>query len=142
MRALANHILYRAHAIDSPITHLQLQKVWYFTLGYIMYQGDLELAQSIFEHSNLEGWLYGPVVPELYDAYQDFRRTPIYDAGAVDPRFDVYNDMIDQLIHYNPFTLVDMSRTHTFWKENQTNIVEFGQRPAYHFKDLKAVFCR
>ncbi|WP_241964012.1 hypothetical protein [Staphylococcus simulans] len=48
--------------------------------------------------------------------------------------------MIDKLIGFNPFVLVDMSHTHTFWKDNKTNIVEFGQRPSYRFKDLEEVF--
>lgn len=140
MKPLANHILYRANVIDSPITNLQLQKVWYFTLGYMINQGDLKLAKSVFEDANLEGWLYGPVVPELYDQYKDFRSTPIHDTGAADARFEKYNVMIDKLIGMNPFVLVDMSHTHTFWKKNKTNIVQFGQRPSYRFNDLKEVF--
>lgn len=140
MKTLANHILSRANAIDAPITNLQLQKIWYFTLGYIINQGDLELAETVFKDSNLEGWLYGPVVPELYDQYKDFRSTPIHDIGEADSRFEKYNEMIDKLIGFNPFVLVDMSHTHTFWKDNKTNIVEFGQRPSYRFKDLEEVF--
>lgn len=140
MNTLANHILYIAHNIDVPITNLQLQKVWYFTLGYIIDQGDISLAKEQFEGSHLEAWLYGPVVPELYDKYKDYRNKPIFDSGKCDQKFSKYDSMIKKLIRYNPFDLVAMSHTHTHWKQNKKNIEVYGERPPYQFKDLVEVF--
>lgn len=140
MNALANHILNRAYVTNAPITNLQLQKVCYFTLGYIIDQGDMELAKELFEGSHLEAWLYGPVVPELYEKYKEYRNKPIADKGESNSMFKEYDDMIDKLICFNPFDLVYMSHTHTHWKKNKKNIELYGERPPYQFEDLVEVF--
>ncbi|MGN5882213.1 Panacea domain-containing protein [Staphylococcus simulans] len=137
---LADHILYRAHTINVPITNLQLQKVWYFALGYIIDQGDINLAKATFNNSQLEAWLYGPVVPKLYEEYQEYRNKPISDKGESHSEFEKYDNMIDKLIRFNPFDLVSMSHTHTHWKKNERNIRVYGKRPQYKFEDLLESF--
>ncbi|MDW3988281.1 DUF4065 domain-containing protein [Staphylococcus saprophyticus] len=142
MNNLANHILYRANKLNKPITNLQLQKVWYFTLGYLINQGYKKKAEEEFEGSNLQAWLYGPVVPELYEKYKEYKSTPIQDQGC---EVGVYTeaeiqDMIDKLIMMNPFTLVDMSHTHTLWVENKKAIENNGYRPKYRFENLEETF--
>lgn len=142
MNKLANHILYSANKLNKPITNLQLQKVWYFTLGYLINQGYKKEAVEEFEGSNLQAWLYGPVVPELYEKYKEYKSTPIQDEGE---KVMTYSNneiqyMIDKLILMNPFTLVDMSHTHTLWVENKEAIENNGHRPQYKFENLEETF--
>lgn len=142
MNNLANHILYRANKLNKPITNLQLQKVWYFTLGYLINQGYKKEAEEEFKGSNLQAWLYGPVVPELYEKYKEYKSTPIQDEGE---KIMIYSNneiqyMIDKLILMNPFTLVDMSHTHTLWVENKEAIENNGHRPQYKFENLEETF--
>lgn len=142
MNNLANHILYSANKLNKPITNLQLQKVWYFTLGYLINQGYKKEAVEEFEGSNLQAWLYGPVVPELYEKYKEYKSTPIQDEGE---KVMTYSNneiqyMIDKLILMNPFTLVDMSHTHTLWVENKEAIENNGHRPQYKFENLEETF--
>ncbi|PHK48792.1 Panacea domain-containing protein [Staphylococcus edaphicus] len=142
MNKLADHILYRANQLNKPITNLQLQKVWYFTLGYLINKGYIKEAKNEFEDSNLQAWLYGPVVPELYEKYKEYKSTPIQDEGKEISTYtdrDIQN-MIDKLILMNPFTLVDMSHTHTLWVKNKDAIENNGYRPKYKFENLEETF--
>lgn len=142
MNKLADHILYRANQLNKPITNLQLQKVWYFALGYLINRGYKKEAKQEFENSNLQAWLYGPVVPELYEKYKEYKSTPIQDEGKESEIYsnsDIQN-MIDKLILMNPFTLVDMSHTHTLWVENKDSIENNGHRPQYKFENLEETF--
>lgn len=144
MRNLANHILYRANIKDNPITNLQLQKISYFTLGYLINTDREDLAKKEFEKSDLQAWLYGPVVPELYEKYKAYKSTPIQDTGEEQEQFNQedINNMIDKLLSVNPFTLVDMSHTHRGWKDNEKEIKIFGTKPSYKYSDLRETFGR
>lgn len=142
MNNLANHILHRANQLNKPITNLQLQKVWYFTLGYLINQGYKKEAEKEFAGSNLQAWLYGPVIPDLYEKYKEYKSTPIQDEGCKisDYTNPEIQNMIDKLIMMNPFTLVDMSHTHTLWVENKNAIENNGYRPKYRFENLEETF--
>ena len=73
MIGLERHILAIANELNKPITNLQLQKIWYFTLGYLVRTNQNELAEREFNNSNLEAWLYGPVVPSFYEKYKNIK---------------------------------------------------------------------
>ncbi|EGQ3078348.1 DUF4065 domain-containing protein [Staphylococcus pseudintermedius] len=142
MIGLEKHILSIATDIDKPITNLQLQKIWYFTLGFLIKKGDIELAKSEFENSNLEAWLYGPVVPRFYNEYKEYKSMPIQDKGRKIDEFnnDTINNFIKRLIKINPFTLVDISHQHAFWADNKNEIESLGYKPSYGFKDIEEAF--
>ena len=74
MIGLERHILAIANELNKPITNLQLQKIWYFTLGYLVRTNQNELAEREFNNSNLEAWLYGPVVPSFYEKYKKYKK--------------------------------------------------------------------
>lgn len=142
MKEIANHILYRAREIESPITNLQLQKVLYFTIGYMIREEIfVDYARKQFNDSKMEAWLYGPVVPELYEKFKEYKSTPIQDEGEKSPDLnkEKMNNMIDKLIKINPFTLVDMSHTHSHWEKNEEKIKN-GLKPEYNFEDLEETF--
>ena len=77
MIGLERHILAIANELNKPITNLQLQKIWYFTLGYLVRTNQNELAEREFNNSNLEAWLYGPVVPSFYEKYKKYKSIAI-----------------------------------------------------------------
>ena len=75
-----------------------------------------ELAEREFNNSNLEAWLYGPVVPSFYEKYKKYKSMPIQDEGEIIPEFsnENINRFISKLININPFILVDLSHEHEF----------------------------
>lgn len=143
MRELANHILYVANENDSPITNLQLQKIMYFTIGFMIKKDiSLSLARNIFNQDPMEAWLYGPVVPEIYETYKKFKSSPIVDEGELSEGLNIeeLNDVIVNLIDTNPFLLVELSHEHEFWKNNRNAIQHTNLRPRYTFQDLVEAF--
>ncbi|MEB6208197.1 Panacea domain-containing protein [Staphylococcus pasteuri] len=142
MIGLERHILSIATKINKPITNLQLQKIWYFTLGYLVRNNYNELAENEFDDSNLEAWLYGPVVPTFYSKYKQYKSMPIQDEGENIAEFDNedINNFIEKLININPFILVDLSHEHKLWKENKDEIESFGYKPSYKFSDIEEAF--
>ena len=142
MVGLERHILAIANELNKPITNLQLQKIWYFTLGYLVRTNQNELAEREFNNSNLEAWLYGPVVPSFYEKYKKYKSMPIQDEGEIIPEFSDQNinRFISKLININPFILVDLSHEHEFWKKNKNEIESFGYKPPYKFHDIEEAF--
>ncbi|QHW35880.1 hypothetical protein GZH82_08270 [Staphylococcus ursi] len=104
MQKLARHILHRASVIECPVTQIHLQKVLYFTIGFML-QHDQKLARDLFEHDEKQAWLYGPVVPNIDAQYQQYRKRGITDEGDVCDvlNTDRINMIIDILIQVNPF---------------------------------------
>lgn len=141
MRELAQYILFRANRINRPITNLQLQKIMYFALGF-MIEENRELAQELFNQEPMEAWIYGPVVPDIYNEYKIYKSRPIEDLGQSSNRLDndYINNIIDRLIQVDPFKLVEISHRHRFWKENSQDIKYSNIRPTYQFRNIEESF--
>lgn len=137
---LANYILYRANKMNKPLTVLHLNKAWYFTLGYLVDTQEV-IAKSIFKNSELEAWVYGAVPTIIHEKYKYHKSTPIFDKGEYVAELDRVdlNTIIDIMIKSNPQFLVDINKTHPFWKNNK-NKVKKGEKPKYKYKDLIKAF--
>ena len=70
--AAANTILDWAKNRNSLITHLQIQKLLYFSCGYYLAEYDESMIQHEFE-----AWKYGPVLPQLYSVLKNYGDNPI-----------------------------------------------------------------
>lgn len=84
---IANYFIFKAQGEGGGelISNLKLQKLIYYSQGL-----HLVIHGSPLFSDEIRAWAYGPVVPELYNAY---RR---YGAGGIppDPKFNV--DLIDK----------------------------------------------
>lgn len=142
MRELADMVISRANITDTPVTNLQLQKVMYFLLAFMVNGADgqyRERAERIFSEGNLQAWPYGPVDKPTYDKYKKFKDKPIKDENINNVETDnTLNGWIDELLRINVFNLVRLSHTHYFWKKNEQNIRN-GMRPNYSFEDLEGI---
>lgn len=135
MIGLDKHILYIANVNNRPITLLQLNKVYYFTLGFLIYNEYKELAEKEFEDSGMEHWAYGAVVPSLFKKYKHHKSTPIFDEGSRQEHFDNedINNAILKLINTNSFILVRLNIKH---------VEEYNApyKHKYDFRDLELYF--
>jgi len=61
----------------SEITNLKLQKLLYYAQAWYLVFNDRPLFDE-----NIEAWVHGPVVPEIFRLYKHLRWSPIPDAGA------------------------------------------------------------
>ncbi len=71
-RIVANRILDRAFAAGSGVTPMQLQKLAFFTHGWSLGTADQPMVNTPFL-----AWEYGPVNPEIYNAFRQYGALPI-----------------------------------------------------------------
>ena len=84
--AIANYILDKGDIEDIPITPMQVLKLTYILHGWCL---GVDRAPLIKE--KVKAWEYGPVIPEVYYEFRDYRDNPIsgraYD-GSTRYKFD------------------------------------------------------
>ncbi|MEJ7529531.1 Panacea domain-containing protein [Staphylococcus hominis] len=139
MRELADMVISRANITDTPVTNLQLQKVMYFLLAFMVNGADgqyRQRAERIFSEGNLQAWPYGPVDKPTYEKYKIFKDKPIKEEINYEVETDKTLDgWIDELLKINVFNLVRLSHEHEFWKQSESQI-KLGSRPSYSFDNL------
>lgn len=79
---------------ETPITHLALQKLLYFTQSWSM-----ALIGSEIFHDDCQAWAHGAVYPKVYDLFKRFRYMPlpkVYLTAAFDEKELKVLDMVKQ----------------------------------------------
>ena len=71
-RELADYILLKAVENGHYLTPLHVNKLCYLTHGFVL--GNT--GHGAF-HNDVEAWPYGPVIPEVYEAFQHYGRRPV-----------------------------------------------------------------
>ena len=117
---IANKIILQTDAEKGDIiSNLKLQKLLYYTQGY-----HLAFFDTVLFNNNLEAWMYGPVVPEVYHRFKDNRGYGI----TLDPKQveeielepdveNMFNQVIQEYGKFNAVKLMDMTHMEPPWKE-------------------------
>lgn len=106
------------------VTPLMLQKILYFIQGiYSALYG-----KPVF-HEDCRAWIHGPVYPEVYDLFRDFKYNPIDDArfalleGTADALTDDEKRVIDLVANtfgvYSGKVLERITHNETPWRESR-----------------------
>ena len=122
---IANYVVYYCLINNVPISYLKLHKIlWYLQIDYLVIRGT-----PLFEDC-FEAWGCGPIIPKIWKKYK------IYGSGDIpflfiedskDLKFasliaekdrKEMNDVIDQIMHLTPATLMDMVWQHEPFKNN------------------------
>ena len=69
---VADYLIDFANEAGELITNLKLQKLLYYAQGYYLAIEGKELFED-----EIEAWVHGPVIPNVYRQYKDFRWQPI-----------------------------------------------------------------
>jgi uncharacterized phage-associated protein len=77
-KVVANYFLELARRDGVPLTPLKLQKLVYLAHGW-----SLALRGQPLISQHAEAWRYGPVIPELYQAFKKFGGSPITERARV-----------------------------------------------------------
>lgn len=104
------------------ITPLMLQKILYFIQGiYLALYGEAIFAEDC------RAWVHGPVYPEVYDLFRDFKYSPIEDArfalleGTSGALSDDEKRVVDLVVNtfgmYGGKTLERITHNENPWKE-------------------------
>lgn len=139
MMKFAEHIIAVANNNSYGITNLQLQKVMYFAITDGLSSGEIdkEFVESFYDEK-FEAWLYGPVIPNIYNFFKKYGATYILENYSLDDYFKKLNSIIKNLLEISVFDLVDESHTHRLWKENEDVIKKrrTNTRIKYSMEDL------
>ena len=71
-RSVANEMLRRARDANSPVTHLKVMKLVYFSHAWM-----LGLYHEPLQVQPVEAWRYGPVVRDVYRSLRRYGGEPI-----------------------------------------------------------------
>lgn len=113
---IANKLLVMADRGGELMTNMKLQKMLYYQQGFhLAYFGTPLFTEDI------EAWMYGPVVPEVYAAYKEFGRNGLTgDADHVVTLEDKEEALFDEVMtvygRYSAIGLMNMSHEEMPWK--------------------------
>ena len=111
---IAKKLIYKAQE-DEPnggerLTNLKLQKLLYYQQGFHL----AAFGTPLFEE-NVESWMYGPVVPYVYDEYAKYGSSAIPDEETpitLEPEEEILFNEVYQA--YREFSAIGlMNRTHS-----------------------------
>lgn len=135
MHNLTNHIIAVANENHRTITNIQLQKVLYFTLRYSVPLIGLENAKEIYDEPFLV-WQYGPILKSQYNKFYTYGTSPIIEDLPQSEDYKRLNNLIIRLLDMDVFKLINASKTHNFWKQNENKIVNGRSTIAYPLNEV------
>lgn len=159
---VANYIIWRANAIQKPVTHLKLQKLLYYVVAKFAKDNNRLLINE-----NIVKWQYGPVVKSVYHQFKLYGSQEIMapvsylsdesnysGQGEFIIKF-VDTDEKNKLLHqdkslndtvgyilaelgdYTAFQLVNKTHSECAWKNFETDILKNSEQ-IYSIQELQA----
>jgi uncharacterized phage-associated protein len=97
-----------SHTKQNPISNLKLQKLLYYAQAWHL----ALFKQPLFEEE-IEAWVHGPVVPQIFRRYRDCKWNPITNGGAIpSPSLSTHLDEVWRV--YGNLSAFDLERlTHS-----------------------------
>lgn len=118
------------------MTNLKLQKLLYYMQGFHLAMFDKPLFDN-----EIEAWMYGPVVPAVYENYSPQGKNLLYNEEGYTPiqlqdeEEDLFNQVYEAYGQFSAVKLMNMTHDETPWKS-----VEIGKGNIISHKLLKDYF--
>lgn len=118
---IAEKILAKGSSSDSEewISNLKLQKLLYYMQGF-----HLAVFEEPLFNDEIEAWMYGPVVPEIYKHFQDYKNQGIpFDGTAIEltPKEEALFEAVYKVYSkYSAIGLMDMTHSEMPWRTTST----------------------
>ncbi len=116
---VANTLLTLADKAGEPLSNMKLQKLLYYEQGYFLGYFHRPLFQD-----KIEAWLYGPVVPCVYDKYKAYGNRQIEPReadGLVEFQKDDERELFEQVYYvfsaYSAIGLMRMTHREAPWRD-------------------------
>lgn len=115
---IAKLLIHRAQ-LDEPsggerLTNLKLQKLLYYQQGYHLAAFDAPLFNE-----QVESWMYGPVVPTVYDEYSACGASTLsYDGELVqlsEEEDSLFNQVYEAYSDYSAYGLMNLTHKESPW---------------------------
>jgi len=113
---IADYFIWLANYTGSFISNLKLQKLVYYAQAWYLAIHDKPLFDEDFE-----AWIHGPVIPELYNEYCEFKWKPIL-KEVDEPKFSeeikqFLDEVTDVYFRIDAYELEQMARSEAPWIE-------------------------
>jgi uncharacterized phage-associated protein len=97
------------------MSNLKLQKMLYYEQGFHLAAFDTPLFDE-----NIEAWMFGPVVPEVYEKYAKYDAKGIEPPTQIDIKLNeeettLFNNVFDVYNQYSAVKLVEMTHSEPPW---------------------------
>ena len=122
--SIANKLLASATDYDGGelMSNMKLQKMLYYQQGYHL----AVFGTPLFD-DEIEAWMYGPVVPCVYDYFKRFG------AGGIEPETDqplmlsdeeesLFQDVFTAYINFSAIGLMEKTHSETPWHTTRTGV--------------------
>ena len=138
---IAHKILNKATLTEyeEPISNLKLQKLLYYMQGYHLAYFDSPLFEE-----EIEAWMYGPVVPSVYQHFKRYENNGIKYSNDVTALSLQEEKLFEEVYHvYNSYSaigLMNLTHAETPWKSTPTgvgSIIEKSKLKSYFKNKLK-----
>lgn len=120
---IANKILSKAASSDNDelISNMKLQKLLYYMQGFHLAYFDTPLFEE-----NIEAWIYGPVVPRIYDLYKDYGKEGLNPEPDViilkDEEETLFDEVYNVYGEYSAIGLMNLTHQESPWKNTSTGM--------------------
>ena len=117
------------------MTNLKLQKLLYYEQGY-----HLAVFNEPLFNESIEAWMYGPVVPEVYDTFKDNGSTALSFEGEPlelsDDEEDLFRQVYDAFRDYSAIGLMNRTHSEPTWQ----NAKPTGNGTVISIESMKSFF--
>ena len=117
------------------MTNLKLQKLLYYEQGY-----HLAFFNEPLFNESIEAWMYGPVVPEVYDTFKDNGSTALSFEGEPlelsDDEEDLFRQVYDAFRDYSAIGLMNRTHSEPTWQ----NAKPTGKGTVISIDSMKSFF--
>lgn len=138
---IANKILAKASSseVEDLICNLKLQKMLYYMQGFHL----AYFEKPLFD-DEIEAWMYGPVVPKVYEAFKSNGNAGIQFQGDLvkltDKEEVLFNEVYRVYGAYSAVGLMNLTHSEMPWKSTPTgvgSVIDKEKMMAYFKKRLK-----
>lgn len=134
-----------SHEKGTPVSNLKLQKLVYYSQAWY-----LAIFKKPLFVEDIEAWVHGPVVPQIFRLYRDYKWSPLPQAGNAAVSTKVRKHLEEVWNAYGNRSAYDLERlTHSEdpWKEariglspdeSSHNVIEKDSMRKYYSSRLHA----
>lgn len=119
---IANKLLKKAANIcgGDLMSNMKLQKMLYYEQGY-----HLAAFKSPLFKEDIEAWMYGPVVPSVYEHFKRYGASGIFPESDDEVRLsedeeDLFNEVFDAYIDFSAYGLMRKTHEESPWRNTPT----------------------
>lgn len=117
---VAEAIINRSHDAENPISNLKLQKLLYYSQAWY-----LAIFRKPMFDEDIEAWVHGPVVPEIFRRYRICRWSPIPRGDTIGVSTMItrhVKEIWDAYGKFSPYDLERMTHSDKPWKDARAGL--------------------